>query len=82
MLQILKFLSHVKPLARLHGCRTNWNMFRFLLESSLNIILKTEEKIMLAVEYFNESIQKAAWDRTSAAKKHTFLTAQSWFENL
>lgn len=50
----------------LHNRRTNWNLFREKIETSLNtkIPLKTTENVENAVEHFNSTIQMAAWDST------------------
>lgn len=48
----------------LHGRKTDWNLFREIINSSLNIkvVLKSEEHIIAAVEHFNSTVQNAAWE--------------------
>lgn len=49
----------------LYNRSTDWNHFRNLITTFLNIPLKTEEDIELATELFITMIQEAAsWDST------------------
>jgi len=55
----------------LHNKKTDWESFCTLLNSSLStsVRLKTEEDIEAAVEHFNRSVQKAAWESTPPQNK-------------
>lgn len=57
---------YVEPPLRLHGWKTDWDHFRSLVESGINmkLSLKTEEEVMMAVEHFNQCVQNAAWYST------------------
>lgn len=54
----------------LHSGKTDWIYFRAVLNSSLQIkiALKTEVDIETAVEHFNLTVQKAAWESTPPHK--------------
>jgi hypothetical protein len=45
---------------------TNWDDFRHLINQrlTLNVSLKTEEDIEVAVKFFNDTIQRAGWNTT------------------
>lgn len=46
--------------------KTNWNLFRELLNVQVNckISLKTHEEVEIAIDTFNNIVQKAAWEST------------------
>lgn len=63
----------------LHNNKTDWNRFRDLLTTTLNtkISLKSVEDIE-DVEYFNSSLQKAAWD---SSPTHTIHSSRLSYSN-
>lgn len=50
----------------LHNKRTNWPLFRVLLNEAFDapVALQTKNDIINAVEFFNTSVQSAAWNST------------------
>lgn len=50
----------------LHNKKTNWTLFRYLIKDAFKVPppLKTEDDIINSVEFFNKSVQNAAWDST------------------
>jgi hypothetical protein len=50
----------------LNNRHTNWGDFRHLINArlTLNVSLKTEEDIKVAVKFFNNTIQWAGWNAT------------------
>ena len=61
--------------------KTDWILFQNLVEDFIdtNVILKTEDVIIAAVEHFNTSVQNEAWTSTLQIRKnnssmHSFPT--------
>lgn len=69
LLEVSQKFKHAKPAAWLHGRRTDWDLFRSLVEATINtdMPLKTEMEIMTAVEHFNDCVQNAAWNSKTGA---------------
>lgn len=67
-----QILKCAKP-CFLHNKHTDWNQFRRLISSTLNlqIPLKSDEDISDAVEHFNSCIQSAAWQSTPVLESRT-----------
>ena len=81
ILDLERNIKRNEPPCYLHISKTDWILFQNLGEDFIdtNVILKTEDDIIAAVEHFNTSVQNAAWTSTSQIRKnnssmHSFPT--------
>ena len=72
ILHLEKDIKRNAPPCYLHNSKTDWLLFQNFVEDTIdtNVILKTEDDIIAAVEHFNTCVQNAAWNSTPQIRKN------------